>query len=69
MVMEPEVLSCISGDGDPLEDTALYSLSEEGQLEAFRHHGFWQCMDTQRDKLQLEALWESWRAPWKVWSG
>ena len=42
-------------------------LAEEGQLDAYRHEGFWQCMDTQREKKLLEELWESGKAPWKLW--
>jgi glucose-1-phosphate cytidylyltransferase len=49
------------------EQRPLERLAEESQLMAFRHEGFWQCMDTQRDKQQLEALWNSGTAPWKNW--
>jgi glucose-1-phosphate cytidylyltransferase len=50
MVMEPSVLKYITDDSDSLEDAVLYNLGDENDLEAFKHHGFWQCMDTQRDK-------------------
>lgn len=42
-------------------------MAEEGELMAFHHDGFWQCMDTQRDKMQLEEMWEAGKAPWKLW--
>ena len=45
----------------------MAKLSEEGQLDAYLHEGFWQCMDTQREKKKLEDLWESGKAPWKTW--
>lgn len=67
MVLEPGVLDYIGGDEDSLEHSALERLSELGQLMAYRHDSFWQCMDTLRDKRQLEAHWESGRAPWKSW--
>jgi len=47
---------------------ALERLAEAGQLRAFRHEGFWECMDTYKDWISLEELWKSGRAPWKVWS-
>jgi glucose-1-phosphate cytidylyltransferase len=50
-----------------LESEVLEKLAAVGQLAAFRHEGFWQCMDTLRDKRQLESLWQEERAPWKVW--
>lgn len=67
MVLEPEIFQYIDGDNTVFEKKPLERLSEEGQLMAFRHNGFWQCMDTQRDKAQLEELWEKGTAPWKVW--
>ncbi|MDR2198992.1 MAG: glucose-1-phosphate cytidylyltransferase [Deltaproteobacteria bacterium] len=67
MVLEPSVLDYIKSDMDSLEDSVLYPLAEENSLEAYKHHGFWQCMDTQRDKTHLDALWERREAPWKVW--
>jgi glucose-1-phosphate cytidylyltransferase len=67
MVCEPRVFDYLDGDGVSLEINALERLAEQGQLAAYRHDGFWQCMDTLRDKRQLEALWEQGKAPWKVW--
>lgn len=66
-VMEPGVLDRIEGDGTILEREFLESLAADGELMAFKHDGFWQPMDTLRDKWHLEELWESGRAPWKVW--
>ncbi len=65
-VMEPGVLDYIQGDQTYLEREPLERLAKDGQLVAFRHDGFWQCMDTLRDLKLLESLWESGRAPWKV---
>jgi glucose-1-phosphate cytidylyltransferase len=67
MVCEPRVFDYLGGDSASLEIDALERLAEAGQLAAYRHDGFWQCMDTLRDKRQLEALWEQDKAPWKVW--
>ncbi len=66
-VFEPAVLDYIAGDAVSLEREPLERLAEEGQLAAFRHEGFWQPMDTLRDKRALESLWESGKAPWKTW--
>ncbi len=66
-VLEPEVLDYIEGDQTVWEREPLESLAQAGQLSAFKHHGFWQPMDTLRDKHVLDELWESGRAPWKVW--
>lgn len=67
MVLEPEVFNYLDGDSSVLEVDLLEKLSLEKQLVAFRHNGFWQCMDTLRDKRQLEAAWHSDAPPWKVW--
>jgi len=67
MVMEPEVFDYIQDDSTNLEAEVLYKLAAEGQLAAYRHEGFWQCMDTLRDKKLLEALWQRGDAPWKTW--
>ena len=67
LVFEPQVLDYLGGDESILELDALERLAEENQLVAFKHHGFWQCMDTLRDKRQLEAAWESGNPPWKIW--
>lgn len=66
-VMEPEVLDYISGDSTVLEQEPLERLAKDGQLAAFKHRGFWQPMDTLRDKNYLESLWQEGNAPWKVW--
>lgn len=67
MVLEPAVFDYIEGDKTVLEKTPLEGLSRDGQLVAKKHDGFWQCMDTQRDKQKLENMWTSGEAPWKVW--
>jgi glucose-1-phosphate cytidylyltransferase len=67
MVMEPEVFQYLEGDGTVLEADPLENLSRAGKLGVFRHYGYWQCMDTQRDKKSLEDFWDSGRAPWAVW--
>ena len=67
MVLEPQVFSYIDGDSTVFEKAPLERLAKDGELMAYRHDGFWQCMDTQRDKQQLEELWNSGKAPWKLW--
>ena len=67
-VLEPAVLNYIDSDLESWEQAPLQHLAEEGQLAAYRHSGFWQPMDTLRDKHVLEDLWSAGRAPWKVWS-
>jgi glucose-1-phosphate cytidylyltransferase len=66
-VMEPGVFDYIEGDDTQFEHAPLERLAKDGQLMAYRHADFWQCMDTVRDKKLLEKLWET-EAPWKVWS-
>jgi glucose-1-phosphate cytidylyltransferase len=66
-VLEPEVLDYIDGDQTVWEKEPLERLAEEGQLMAYRHDAFWQCMDTLREKFILEELWQKGAAPWKVW--
>lgn len=66
-VLDPKVLDYIEGDLTVWENEPLQRLASEGQLAAFRHTGFWQPMDTLRDKFVLEELWKSGNAPWKVW--
>lgn len=68
MVLEPAILQYLSGDDSSLEGDGLENLAKEKQLAAYRHGGFWQCMDTLRDKRLLEALWNKPQPPWKVWS-
>jgi glucose-1-phosphate cytidylyltransferase len=67
-VLSPKVLRRIEGDGTLWEKEPLQSLAEENQLQAYFHKGFWQPMDTLRDKNVLEELWASGAAPWKVWT-
>jgi glucose-1-phosphate cytidylyltransferase len=67
-VLSPEVLSLIDGDQVSWEGGPLEHLAARSQLMAFEHDGFWQPMDTLRDKNHLEELWQSGRAPWKVWA-
>ena len=66
-VLSPAVLDYIAGDDTVWEQEPLERLAREGQLAAYRHDGFWQPMDTLRDKRQLEELWQAGRAPWKTW--
>lgn len=66
-VLEPKVLDYIEGDNTLFEKEPLTLLAKDSQIAAFKHSGFWQCMDTQRDKQLLESHWESGHAPWKVW--
>ncbi len=66
-VLEPGVFSYISGDAMPWEAEPMERLAAEGELMSYRHEGFWQPMDTLREKHMLESLWASGRAPWKVW--
>lgn len=66
-VVSPKVIDYIEGDSTSWESGALPRLAEKKQLAVFMHHGFWLPMDTLRDKNQLEALWNSGKAPWKVW--
>ncbi len=67
MVCQPEFISYIEGDDTVLEKAPLETAARQGQLMAYKHSGFWQCMDTVREKEQLEKLWTAGRAPWKVW--
>lgn len=67
MVLEPSVFDYIEGDKTTFEAEPLERLAAEGELMAYRHDGFWQCMDAIRDKNQLEAMWNSGNAPWKTW--
>ena len=66
-VLSPEVIKYIDGDNCLWEQSPLETLAQEGQLGAYIHEGFWQPMDTLRDKTQLENLWQSGHAPWKTW--
>jgi len=66
-VLEPGVFDYIPGDATSWEEISLARLAEEGQLMAYQHDGFWQCMDTVRDKQHLENIWQQGNAPWKTW--
>ncbi|MBF0442120.1 MAG: glucose-1-phosphate cytidylyltransferase [Oligoflexales bacterium] len=66
-VFEPEVFKYIEDDSTILERKPFESLASMGQLIAYKHEGFWQCMDTLRDKQLLEEHWQSGKAPWKIW--
>ena len=66
-VLSPKVIDYIQGDETIWENEPMEKLANEGQLSSYKHLGFWKPMDTLRDKNQLEALWDSGRAPWKVW--
>jgi len=66
-VLEPSVLDYIHGDEEIFEREPLERLAAENELVAFRHDGFWQCMDTLRDVRLLDSLWRGGKAPWKVW--
>ena len=67
MVLDPKVIDFIDGDETTFEKEPLENLSSEGELMAYKHSGFWQCMDTLRDKNSLEKMWSSGKAPWKIW--
>jgi len=67
MIFEPSIFPYLRADDSILEIHALEKLASEGQLAGYKHPGFWQCMDTLRDKRQLEQIWEEGRAPWRTW--
>lgn len=67
MVLNPEIFQYLDGDDTIFERTPMQRLAAEGQLKSFYHDGFWQCMDTQREMKKLEELWQSGKAPWKIW--
>lgn len=67
MVLEPEIFDYIEGDKTVFEKEPLERLVQKGQLNAYKHNGFWQCMDTKREKEKLEEMWAEGNAPWKVW--
>ena len=68
-VLEPGIFNYLSGDMENIqwERNPLAEIANDGQLTAYRHTGFWKCMDAIRDKIELEALWQSGHAPWKTW--
>jgi glucose-1-phosphate cytidylyltransferase len=67
-VLSPSVLDLVKGDATVWENEPLEALARERSLAAYFHRGFWQPMDTLRDKMRLEELWQSGAAPWKVWT-
>lgn len=67
MIMEPEVFNYLGGDMCVLEQEPMRRMTAMGEVAAYKHTGFWQCMDTQRDKGMLTQLWEQGNAPWKLW--
>lgn len=68
MVCQPEFIDFIENDETILEKSPLEAVAKQGQLMAYKHQGFWQCMDTAREKEVLEKMWASGQAPWKVWT-
>jgi len=68
-VLKPQVFDYLKGDMDEVmwEDDPMVQLAQDRQLVAYRHHGFWKCMDAMRDKIELEALWQNNEAQWKTW--
>jgi glucose-1-phosphate cytidylyltransferase len=66
-VCEPEIFDFIKEDFTIFEKEPLEHLAKEGRLYAYKHYGFWKCMDTLRDKVYLNDLWNTKKAPWKVW--
>ena len=68
MVLNPEVFNYIDGDSTVFEREPLQRLAAEGELVAYYHRGYWQCMDTKREKDKLEEIWTSGQAPWKKWA-
>ncbi len=66
-VLSPKCLDYIEGDASTWENEPMSKIAEQGQMKAFLHDDFWQPMDTVRDRKQLESLWQSGKAPWKVW--
>ncbi len=66
-VLSPKIIDFIEGDMTSFESGPLETVAARGELRAFSHRGFWQAMDTLREKIHLETLWQQGRAPWKVW--
>lgn len=67
MVAQPEIFQYLTGDDCIFERRPMEQLSADGQMQAYKYNGFWRCMDTQRDKIQLEDIWQGGSAPWYVW--
>ena len=68
MVLEPGVFSYLKGDSTVFEKEVMPRLASMGQLKAYKHEGFWQCMDTKREHDRLDLMWKSGNAPWKTWN-
>jgi len=68
MVLEPDIFDLIEGDSTVLERETLEIVARRGQLAAYKYDGYWQCMDTKREKDKLDELWKNGQAPWKVWN-
>ena len=66
-VLSPKVIDLIDGDSTIWERQPLETLARQGELQAYRHHGFWMCMDTLRDKRNLDEIWAKGNPPWKIW--
>jgi glucose-1-phosphate cytidylyltransferase len=68
-VLEPQIFSYLQGNMDDIqwEKKPLIEIANDGQLVAYKHYGFWKCMDAMRDKLELEELWENGKPQWKIW--
>ena len=66
-VLHPKVLDYVDGDDTAWEREPIERLAHDGQLMGYRHYGFWSCMDTLKEKNLLEELWNSGKAPWKIW--
>ena len=67
MVLNPKIFDYLEGDSTVFEQEPMQSLAAQGQMKSFYHSGFWQCMDTQREMKKLEELWQTGKAPWKIW--
>ena len=67
-VVEPQALDYVAGDSTVWEQEPMQNMAKDGRLAAYRHTGFWHPMDTLRDKMVLEQMWESGNPPWKVWT-
>ena len=67
MVLEPEIFEYLEDDDTVFEKEPLEQLAEKGQLMSYIHNGFWQCMDTKREKDELEKMWKNGEPPWKLW--
>lgn len=67
LVFEPRIFDFLNDDATSLEADAMEALAAAGELSAYKHYGFWQCMDTLRDRQRLEKLWSDGEAPWKTW--